>query len=162
MKANEVIMIGRRRSCEASMAASPGVMPCSCCCLANSTISTAFLHASPASTTKPICVKRLLSMPRSHTPAKAQSRLIGTIRMMASGSGQLSYSAECVRNTKQNAQREDEQGRVAGRMFLERQLGPFVGHAWGQFACRPVFSIVCMAWPELMPGAQAPLIAAAV
>ena len=81
------------------MAASKAFFPCSCCCLANSTISTAFLADSPASTTKPICVKMLLSMCRSQTPAMPHSRHIGTIRMMAEESAKLSYSAEWVSKT---------------------------------------------------------------
>ena len=38
-------------------------------------------------------------MPRSQTPASANGRHIGAIRMIASGSDQLSYSAECTRKT---------------------------------------------------------------
>ena len=38
-------------------------------------------------------------MPRSEIPAMAESRHIGTINMMASGSDQLSYSADRIRNT---------------------------------------------------------------
>ncbi len=49
---------------------------------------------------KPICVMRLLSRPRSHVPKSANGRHIGAIRMIASASDQLSYSAEWTRNTK--------------------------------------------------------------
>jgi hypothetical protein len=41
----------------------------------------------------------LLSPPVSHTPSSADSRLIGTIRMIASGSVRLSYMAASTRNT---------------------------------------------------------------
>ena len=39
-------------------------------------------------------------MPRSQVPSSAKGRHIGAIRMMASGSDQLSYSAEWTRKTK--------------------------------------------------------------
>src|SRR4051812_26254567 len=65
MKANEVIRIGRRRCFEASTVASKRPRPWSCSCLANSTIRMAFLLARPTSTTSPIWVKMLLSMPAS-------------------------------------------------------------------------------------------------
>ena len=58
------------------------------------------LHASPTRTTKPICVKILLSILRNSTPASAERMHMGTIRMMAKGSAQLSYCAARVRKTK--------------------------------------------------------------
>ena len=57
------------------------------------------MQARPTSTRNPICVKTLLSPCVSHTPAMAQSSDIGTIRMIASGSDQLSYCAASTRNT---------------------------------------------------------------
>ena len=39
-------------------------------------------------------------LPRSITPRRAESTLIGTMRMMASGSDQLSYCAASTRKTK--------------------------------------------------------------
>ena len=98
VNAKEVIRIGRSRRREASMAASVRFRPASCNCLANSTMRMAFLQANPISTTSPIWVKRLLSRPRSQTPKIAKSRHIGTMRMMASGSDQLSYCAASTRN----------------------------------------------------------------
>lgn len=68
-------------------------------CLATSTIRMAFLDASPTSTTKPIWVRMLLSIPIQAIPAMADRRHIGTIRMMASGRDQLSYCAASTRNT---------------------------------------------------------------
>ena len=55
----------------------------------------AFLHARPTSTTSATLVKMLLSpgapsSPLIHTPAIAERMHIGTIRMIASGSVQLS------------------------------------------------------------------------
>ena len=96
---NAVIRIGRSRNRHASIAASTRSLPSSSSCFANSTIRIAFLHASPTSTTKPIWVRMLLSMPRSHTPKIANSRHIGTIRITASGSSHDSYWADNARNT---------------------------------------------------------------
>ena len=59
-------------------------------CLANSTIRMAFFAARPTSTTRPISTKMLRSRPRMFTPIMAASMHIGTIRMTASGSNQLS------------------------------------------------------------------------
>ena len=59
------------------------------------------MAARPISTTKPIWVRMLMSRPCSHTPNSAlENRHMGTIRMMASGSDQLSYCAASARNTK--------------------------------------------------------------
>src|SRR5437868_2062648 len=99
MKANEVSRIGRRRSRTASSVASRGALPSSRCCLANSTMRMAFLLARPTSTTKPICVKMFTSIRARVTPTMEQSRHIGTTRMTASGSDQLSYWAASTRNT---------------------------------------------------------------
>ena len=100
MKASEVIKIGRKRSRLALRAASRRGVPCSRCCLANSTMRMAFLPASPTSTTKPICVKMFTSRAASTTaPVTEQSRHIGTTRITASGSDQLSYCAASTRNT---------------------------------------------------------------
>src|SRR3546814_6295527 len=68
-------------------------LSCSSACLANSTIRIAFFAASAMSTTSPIWVRTLLSMPRRFTPIIAASRHIGTIRMIANGSTRLSYCA---------------------------------------------------------------------
>ncbi len=57
----------------------------------------AFLQARPTSTIRPIWVKTLLSLPARITPAIAQSSVIGTIRITASGRLQLSYWAASTR-----------------------------------------------------------------
>ena len=54
--------IGRNRSRHASSVAVDARRPSSRCALANSTIRIAFLQARPISTTKPTCVKMLMSM----------------------------------------------------------------------------------------------------
>ncbi|AIL00263.1 hypothetical protein P797_34940 [Pseudomonas aeruginosa VRFPA04] len=97
MKAMDVIRIGRRRRRQASSTAATRSMPSSCLSLANSTIRIAFLHASPTRTIRPIWVKMLLSLPARITPVIADSRVIGTIRITASGRLQLSYWAASTR-----------------------------------------------------------------
>ena len=62
MNANEVMMIGRSRSSQASSVASSRGAPNSRCFLANSTIRIAFLQARPTSTMKPTWVKMLMSI----------------------------------------------------------------------------------------------------
>jgi hypothetical protein len=93
MKATDVISTGRSRTRHASRMAWKWLSPSFSRCLANSTIRMAFLHASAASTRKLTCVKTLLSPPVSHTPASAESSVIGTMRITLSGSVQLSYCA---------------------------------------------------------------------
>ncbi len=103
MNASEVITIGRSRSRQASSVAWRRDSPSSRRCLANSTIRIAFLLARPTSTTKPIWVKMLMSCLAICTPMIALSRHIGTTRMIASGSDQLSYCAARTRNTMTTA-----------------------------------------------------------
>ena len=98
MNANDVMRMGRSRMRQASSAASTVERPRSCSSRANSTIRMAFLQARPTSTRNPIWVKMLLSPRVTHTPVMAKSRHIGTIRMTASGSVQLSYWAASTRN----------------------------------------------------------------
>src|SRR3990167_8962621 len=85
MKAKLVIRIGRRRRRQASSTALTRSMPSSCFSLANSTMRMAFLQANPTSTIKPIWVKMLLSPPARITPVIADNKVIGTIRITASG-----------------------------------------------------------------------------
>ncbi len=99
-----------------------------CCCLANSTMRMAFLLARPTSTTKPICVKMVTSIRATTTPTTEQSRHIGTTRMTANGSFQLSYCAARTRNTNTTARANDIHGRAAGLELHVGQLRPVVGH----------------------------------
>ncbi|MCY1247464.1 hypothetical protein D9M72_608000 [compost metagenome] len=103
MNAMEVMTIGRRRRRQASSAASTIPLPPISSSRANSTIRIAFLHARPISTTRPTCTNTLLSPPVNHTPNRADSSVIGTIRITASGSDQLSYSAASTRNASRIA-----------------------------------------------------------
>ena len=62
-----------------------------------------FLLARPTSTTKPICVKMLMSVCVTNTPVSEPRMHIGTTRMTASGSDQLSYCAASTRKTNMTA-----------------------------------------------------------
>ena len=62
-------------------------------------------------------MKMLLSMPRSHTPAMAESRHIGTIRIIASGRVQLSYCAANVRKTNSTHNGKDVRPPCCRRAF---------------------------------------------
>ena len=90
MKAIDVISTGRSRTRQACRMAVTRSSPCSSRYFANSTMRIAFLHASPESTRKLICVKTLLSPPVTQTPAIADRMVIGTLRITESGSVQLS------------------------------------------------------------------------
>ena len=103
MKASEVIKMGRSRILQASTTASCGGLPSSVSCLANSTMRMAFLLASPTSTTKPICVKILISMRAIATPTTLESRHMGTTKITASGSAQFSYRAASTKKTNTTA-----------------------------------------------------------
>src|SRR5437660_141126 len=63
----------------------------------------AFLQAKPTSTRKPIWVKMLMSILAITTPVMEHSRHMGTTRMTANGSDQLSYCAASTRNTNTTA-----------------------------------------------------------
>ena len=86
---------------------------------------------------KPICVRMLLSEPFSFTPTIDDSRHMGTMRMMASGSDQLSYCADRIRKTSSTQIGKTSTRRVAGRLLLEGQLGPFIAEAVGQRGSAP-------------------------
>ncbi|MNO06725.1 hypothetical protein D3C81_2286250 [compost metagenome] len=61
------------------------------------------MQASPINTTSPTCTNTLLSPPVSQTPNSADSMVIGTIRITANGSVQLSYSAASARKANSTA-----------------------------------------------------------
>ena len=68
MNANEVISIGRKRSLAACSVALRTLTPASVSSLANSTISMAFLAASPISITSPIWKYVSFSSPQTAIP----------------------------------------------------------------------------------------------
>ena len=90
-------MIGRNRSRAASTVASMSGLPSSNNCLANSTIRMAFFAARPTSTRKPICTKISIGSDATIMPTTAQSKHMGTTRITAKGSRQLSYLAASTR-----------------------------------------------------------------
>src|SRR5207247_5716183 len=93
-------------SWQAASAASKRDLPDSRCALANSTIKIAFLQASPTSTRKPICVKILMSIRANMTPMTEHSKHIGTTKITANGSDQLSYWAASTKKTRITASRK--------------------------------------------------------
>ena len=82
--------IGRSRSLQASTVASASVLPSPTSWRANSTMRIAFLQAKPTRTMNPICVKIVISSPTSLMPTSAERIAIGTTRITARGSRQLS------------------------------------------------------------------------
>ena len=128
MKAKEVMVMGRSRSRDASTAASARDLPPRCNCWANSTTRMAFLHASPTSTTRPICTKMLTESFVARTPAKAQRRHIGTTRMTASGMRPAFVEGRQGQKDAQHRQGEDEKGGVAGSDLQKHELGPLRAH----------------------------------
>ena len=176
MNANEVIRIGRRRNFTAASVASRRDRPDSRLCLANSTIRIAFLLARPTSTTKPICVKMLMSEWEAWTPSRVASQSqwvnatpvseprmhIGTTRMTASGSAQLSYCAASTRNTNTTAS-----GKIRlFQTFLAASTWMKLISVHSKFmpcgsVCLASRSISMMPSPELTPGFVLPTMAAA-
>ena len=154
MNANDVIRIGRSRSWHASSVASKRGSPSSCCCLANSTIRIAFLLARPTSTTKPICVKMLMSMLRQ--PARRRSSRAGT--SARPGSRQRQRPALVLGRQHQedehHRQREDDTWPVLPAWScMVGQLGPLVAPSTGGSSClAELLHDASIAWPELMPG----------
>ncbi len=94
-------------------------------------------------------------------PVTEQSKHIGTTRITASGSVQLSYWAASTRKTNTTASAKKYMARVAGLKLQVGQLGPVVSHRTRQFLRRRSACIRSTAWPELVPGAASPVIAAA-
>ena len=74
----------------------------------------------------------LMSMRARFTPTIEQSKHIGTTRITARGSDQLSYCAASTRNTRITASVKANIGGVAGLELQERQLGPLRPHGLRQ------------------------------
>ena len=111
--------------------------------------------ARPTSTTKPIWVKILMSSPAMFTPMTALSRHIGTTRMIASGSDQLSYWAASTRKTMTTAKPKTIIAVLPAWSSRIGQLGPLRGHRLEQLAARPAPASIAIASPELTPAAAA-------
>src|SRR5262249_57310659 len=111
----------------------------------------AFWHARTTRTTKPTCVKMFTSRWASKTPATEQSKHMGTTRITANGSDQLSYCAANTRNTSTTASRNTHMA---------------VLPVWSCSSASSVHSVridsgnsrldtssrAAMAWPELVSG----------
>ena len=66
----------------------------------------------------------------------ALNRHMGTTRITASGSDQLSYCAASTRNTATDSQPEDHHRRVGGLQFEEGHFGPLILHRARQVLVR--------------------------
>ena len=108
MKANEVIMIGRSRSWQASSVASRRGTPASRCCLGELDDQDRVL-AGQADQHDEADLREDVDVHPRHDARRPseQSRHIGTTRITASGSDQLSYWAASTRNTSTTARSED-------------------------------------------------------
>ena len=94
-------------------------------------------------------------MPRSITPSSADSTAIGTIRMMASGSDQLSY---CAASTRKTNSTESAKMKIAV-LPVARSWKASSVHSKPMpcgSACRASCSIASSAVPDEMPGAAFP------
>src|SRR5713226_8854366 len=130
VKASDVIKIGRKRNRQAASTASNRFIPSwSCFSLANYTIRMAFLQANPTRTIKLICVKTLLSPFSSQTPAMAENRVMGTIKMITRGNHQVH---------EKNREWENVNHSVAGKNLLIGEFGPFVFHSVRQLFVKHV------------------------
>ena len=94
---------------------------------ANSTIRCVFA-ASPTSTTKPICVKMLLSPFDSQTPAIAESNRHWGINSTANGSDQLLYCA-AGSGTPGNTANGKIYSAGCQSASPRKSIGPFVCHS---------------------------------
>ena len=99
-------------------------------------------------------------MPRKSRPLTAASRHIGTIRITASGSVQLSYCAASSRKTKTTEAAKMSRPEFAGKLLLQRELGPFEAEARGSVSAA-IFSIAAIACPVETPGSVDPCTSAA-
>ena len=95
------------------------------------------------------------------TPATEHKRHIGTTRITASGSDQLSYWAASTRNTSTTAKRKTIIAVLPVLELQEGQLGPFGLHHSRQGRLLRWFAARSIAVPELTPGAGVRLTAAA-
>ena len=110
------------------------------------------MHARPTSTMKPTWVKMLMSIWAMFTPTIEQSKHIGTTRITASGSDQLSYCAASTRKTRTTARMKANMA-VLPVWSCKSASSVHCGRiAWGS-SCSTSFSMASIAWPELTPGA---------
>src|SRR5258708_7733318 len=97
--ASDVIRIGRRRKCAASMAASIADFPCASRSRANSTIRIAFVDDKTIVVSRPTWKKTSFSTCRAEAMARAPRTPSGTTMLTEIGTVQLSYSAARLKKT---------------------------------------------------------------
>ena len=118
------------------------------------------MHASPTSTSNPICVNTLLSPRVIHTPAIAES----SVHRDNEDDHERQRPALVLRGEhqehEQHAERKDEDRRVARELLLVRQLRPVALMPLGSVSAA-MRSMIATASPELTPGAALPLMSAA-
>ena len=111
------------------------------------------MHARPTSTMKPTWVKMLMSIRAMFTPTIEQSRHIGTTRITASGSDQLSYWAASTRKTSTTARMKANMAVLPVWSCKSASSVHCMRMAWGS-SCSTSFSMASIAWPELTPGGR--------
>ncbi len=119
MNANEVIRIGRSRSRQASRVALAGERPLLPFAWRTRRSESRFCSPGRRARRNPIWVKRLTSRARPlDRQGPSRSRHIGTTKITASGSFQLSYWAAKTKKTKTTVVPKDAQSRYAFRLAL--------------------------------------------
>ena len=132
-------------------------------CLANSTIRMAFLAARPISTTRPICVKMLLS---SSDQPDAGDRREQAHRHDQDDRQRQRPALVLGRQHQEHehdGQREDELGQhvLAGQdLLVASARSTRSPSSTGSCSRRRAASMIAIACPELTPGAVLPLISA--
>ena len=160
MKAKDVIRIGRSRRRQASTAASNGLVPVVVLGLLGELDDQDRVLGREADQHDEADLREDVVV-HAAQPARrtsADSTPIGTIRMMASGSDQLSYCAASTRKTNSTTSAKMKMRGVAGRALLEGELRPLEARSPAAATSRARRSMVASAVPDEMPGAALPWI----
>ena len=155
MKANEVIITGRKRRRAPSVAASSRGTPCSRRSFANSTIRMPFFAASPISTTMPIW---RIEIEREAEQLDADERADHSDRdrhqhRHRDGPALVQRDEEQV--GEQDREGEDHRRLALGALLLERDVGPGAAIP-GRQRLAATESMAASACPEETPGAGLP------
>jgi len=89
----------------------------------------AFLQARPTKTMNPIWVSNVVVEPFNQTPAIADNRHMGTMRMTARGSAQLSYCADRIKKHQHERRWEKPEALYCRPTSVETSIGPLVAKA---------------------------------
>ena len=153
MKANEVIRIGRSRSRQAPVSPRDASARARACLGElddqDGVLAGQADEHDEADLREDVDVR--VCGHRHQTPTIEPSRHIGTTRMTAKGSVQLSYWAASTRNTRTHGQDEQDHGRVAGAGWRKEISVHSYAMACGSSCCAS-FCMASMASPELTPG----------